>query len=218
MLLDKDQARQLVLASISKPEGVDGCWFWKGTPKHLSQPLGRTLFGTKRVSPRSAIYRLANGDYDLKLYLCRTCHTKDCINPQHLFLGSSPQAVFGIEDGHCTHCKTLVRMSLPQKDCTIEAHSKGWKHRLDRRRKREYGLAAEAFETMLKEQHNACAICGSAFGETRLKAGHRKAVVDHDHGTGLVRRLLCSKCNSILGLANDDPSVLSNAIKYLESF
>lgn len=42
--------------------------------------------------------------------------------------------------------------------------------------------------------------------------------VDHDHKTGDVRALLCSRCNSLLGYADDSIELLKRAIAYLESF
>ena len=40
--------------------------------------------------------------------------------------------------------------------------------------------------------------------------------VDHNHDTGEVRGLLCRKCNSAIGLLNEDPTVLFRAIDYIK--
>jgi len=39
--------------------------------------------------------------------------------------------------------------------------------------------------------------------------------VDHNHITGKTMGLLCSRCNMGIGFLNDDPSILTSAIKYL---
>jgi hypothetical protein len=43
-----------------------------------------------------------------------------------------------------------------------------------------------------------------------------KLYVDHDHSTGKVRGLLCQSCNTLLGTAKDNISLLYKSIKYLE--
>ena len=39
--------------------------------------------------------------------------------------------------------------------------------------------------------------------------------MDHDHGTGEVRGLLCITCNTGIGSLKDDVTLLQNAIEYL---
>ncbi|WP_202124670.1 endonuclease VII domain-containing protein [Actinomadura physcomitrii] len=72
--------------------------------------------------------------------------------------------------------------------------------------KLRYGVTEEEVARMVAEQGGVCVIC------LRADAKH----VDHSHLTGLVRRILCFKCNGGLGQFHDDPSVLRLAADYLE--
>ena len=69
-----------------------------------------------------------------------------------------------------------------------------------------HGLIPQEYYRMLDEQHGACWIC---------KRIDRKLRVDHDHQTGKVRGLLCSSCNTGLGMFADSTILLSNALAYL---
>lgn len=40
--------------------------------------------------------------------------------------------------------------------------------------------------------------------------------IDHDHQTGKVRGVLCSRCNMALGLLHDSPATLARLIEYLQ--
>lgn len=43
----------------------------------------------------------------------------------------------------------------------------------------------------------------------------KKLCVDHCHETGEVRGLLCSKCNTAIGMFQEDINVMYRAIEYL---
>ena len=73
--------------------------------------------------------------------------------------------------------------------------------------RRKYGLSIEVYEFLCLVQDQKCAICGEEV---------EKLHVDHEHGTGRVRGLLCGKCNKAIGLLNDDPQLLSAAAVYLQ--
>lgn len=62
---------------------------------------------------------------------------------------------------------------------------------------------------MFAAQGGRCAICGDPPPEGR------HLHVDHDHDAGDVRALLCGRCNTMLGLAREDPEILASAIAYL---
>lgn len=76
--------------------------------------------------------------------------------------------------------------------------------------RRHYGIEVEDYERMLAEQGGVCAIC-----QQGCSSGRRLAV-DHDHETGVVRGLLCARCNAGIGQLREDPETLRAAIVYLE--
>lgn len=80
----------------------------------------------------------------------------------------------------------------------------------DRRVSTTYGLERGEWNRLFGEQEGRCAICR----ETRSE----KLSVDHDHKSGLVRGLLCRRCNNYLLAkgARDRPEVLRAAADYLE--
>lgn len=73
-----------------------------------------------------------------------------------------------------------------------------------------FGLSIEDEEALIKLQNNKCAICG---GERDRKWFD----IDHDHETGQVRGLLCSKCNKGIGLLGDCIEGLERALNYLKN-
>ena len=72
-----------------------------------------------------------------------------------------------------------------------------------------YGIDVPDYERILEEQGGGCYICGK-------KPTDRRALdIDHDHNTGKVRGLLCSKHNRAIGLMGDDLHILIKALEYL---
>jgi hypothetical protein len=75
---------------------------------------------------------------------------------------------------------------------------------------RNFGVSREVMEAMLDWQGGVCRICERAFSEPELPPA-----IDHDHHVGLVRGLLCHRCNLGLGNFRDNPAFLLAAIEYL---
>jgi hypothetical protein len=95
---------------------------------------------------------------------------------------------------------------------------------LEQRRKKalkRFGLTPEAYDARAKEQGFACALCGQPETEkygnkdTDKYGATLSLAVDHDHATGVIRGLLCRRCNRGLGVFGDDIELLSKAIQYL---
>jgi hypothetical protein len=78
----------------------------------------------------------------------------------------------------------------------------------DKRIQRKYGISSEEWQTFYDLQLGRCAICQVPLSEVRV-------MVDHQHGTGRVRGLLCNYCNPGIGFFEDDPALLDAAAEYL---
>lgn len=84
------------------------------------------------------------------------------------------------------------------------------------RRKREdammraYGLTMADFDALLAKQDGVCAICRGV-----PNGPGKRFHVDHCHKSSKVRGLLCGKCNTAIGLLNDDPERAESAAAYL---
>jgi hypothetical protein len=88
--------------------------------------------------------------------------------------------------------------------------------KIDAHRVFKYGLKKGQYAEMLAAQRGLCACCGKSETARANHGGPLKSLaVDHCHATNKVRELLCARCNSILGLAQDDPKRLARAIAYL---
>lgn len=79
--------------------------------------------------------------------------------------------------------------------------------------KRAYGITLDQYKKLCDDQNNKCRICKK---EQKISTFKKGLVVDHCHSTGKVRGLLCSPCNTALGLFYDDISVLKSAVSYLQ--
>lgn len=76
-----------------------------------------------------------------------------------------------------------------------------------RNRARIYSITIEQANQLSAITH--CEICDCLLSD-------RDHCVDHNHQTGLVRGVLCSRCNKVLAFARDNVGTLRSAIKYLQ--
>lgn len=74
-----------------------------------------------------------------------------------------------------------------------------------------YGLTPDEYWAIYEAQGGKCYICQRATG------ARKKLSVDHCHKTGMVRGLLCQKCNrDVLGHLRDEPDAFERGITYLK--
>ena len=94
------------------------------------------------------------------------------------------------------------------KECHRE---KGRKHSITK-----FGITEAQFEELSRKQGGVCAICGKNMGHAKGRGGGpTRLVIDHEHSTGRIRGLLCSRCNTAIGLFEDRSDLLEAAIGYL---
>lgn len=128
-----------------------------------------------------------------------------------------------LDGAHKTYCKachaTVARENRAKRGNAHNVYMMDWrkknpeKTKAIRRRallKSMYGLTVEEYDAMLTAQDGKCAIC-----EQLPSASQPRLFVDHNHFTGNVRGLLCSKCNFAVGLLGEDMKTVERLSAYL---
>lgn len=82
--------------------------------------------------------------------------------------------------------------------------------------KRKYNITIDVESEMYCTQSGKCAVCNYKFKEYDDGSNSNDFVIDHCHSSGLVRGLLCNKCNQGIGLFMENKKTIENTIKYLE--
>lgn len=125
---------------------------------------------------------------------CAKCKKEKPLEEFH----KQPSGKFG-RHSYCRLCANEVQRCSRVRNYSKESKRK-WQI------KSRYGLSASQVKELLAEQHGVCAIC---------KKEMSRMCIDHCHETGVVRGLLCHRCNICLG-GWDDLAWRNAAEKYLE--
>lgn len=102
----------------------------------------------------------------------------------------------------CNRTRSAERMSRPHNALRAATARKA-------RIGKEMGLTEEQVTALLTEGDGTCEVC------SRVVEPRTALNFDHDHETGKFRGLLCSPCNTALGMCRDNIRVLEELIKYL---
>lgn len=62
--------------------------------------------------------------------------------------------------------------------------------------RKKYGITLKQYNKILTDQNGVCILCGT---KDAYKNKGRNLFVDHNHKINLIRGLLCSRCNTMIG-------------------
>ena len=114
------------------------------------------------------------------------------------------------------------RYSNPRIKTKLLKSSAAWRKKnpdsdANKQLRRKYGITLEQYNTLFQLQNGLCGICGKSESTRRRKKthGNERLAVDHCHETGVVRGLLCFKCNTAIGSLGDNEEMVMRVIFYL---
>lgn len=105
---------------------------------------------------------------------------------------------------YCKSCAVLVTKKW-REDNREKFLSLAW----DRTLRVRFGISSKNYSDIFDYQGGVCAICKNV-----NRDGNRLAV-DHCHKSGLIRGLLCKRCNLAIGFLDDNTDIIQSAASYL---
>lgn len=113
-------------------------------------------------------------------------------------------------DGLQGYCKPCNKEANKKYYASTTERQKEWRRNTNL--KRSYGISLDQKIEMAEDQDYRCSICHQQFLD------ERKLCVDHNHITGEVRELLCSRCNQVTGFFEKSPEIVEKILMYLKRY
>ena len=112
---------------------------------------------------------------------------------------------------HCIICMSQMYKSSKYKKLRNEAYKRNQLKHRDYILRQNFGITLDEYRVKFKQQNGVCAICGGINSD-------RSLAVDHNHKTGQIRGLLCSRCNPALGFLQENPDRITKILDYMRYY
>ena len=138
---------------------------------------------------------------------CTVC--KETLDYSHYHNSSVTSDGYGYR---CKKCDKLARHEyrLNNKERFAEVSRR-------KQLKFKYGITLEEYDKIYREQKGCCALCETPENNVTGARRYWNFSVDHCHGSGKIRGLLCNNCNRGLGLLGDTKESLKKVLDYLSN-
>ncbi len=101
--------------------------------------------------------------------------------------------------GHCKQCAILRQRRFQLQHPRLE-------YQQNYHLKYKYNISKSDYDLMFMQQQGKCYICQDS---------SQKLIVDHNHKTKQVRKLLCNNCNAMIGFSKENSDTLKVAAAYV---
>lgn len=155
--------------------------------------------------PISEFAKKKTGKYGVKGY-CKVCHRAK----YKKYYEENREDIRERAEKYRDENREKVRAQVRNYSKKYREEKREWIKIRDKKQnvKRFFGISVEEYDELMSVKK--CEICGTT-EDTRY-------TLDHCHNTKKIRGCLCSKCNLMLGHANDNQQTLLNAIEYLKKY
>ena len=217
--MPRREISQVTLQSLLNYDSMTGVFTWRERPWKRSRRRAGDVAGTVKI---------INGNP--RTYIGIDGHDYIASRLAWIYVyGEAPKNVIAHKNGDSSDLRIDNLAPAPTVDGHFDHRSKegrnayGRAHRAAhpehyraKELKRDFDLSVQEYAALLLAQDGVCAVCRKP--ETATRYGKLKHLaVDHNHGTGEVRGLLCAECNTGLGKFGDDPALLRGAADYLDT-
>lgn len=153
--------------------------------------------------------------YDISMKACGICKVEK--SSEHFYPDKK------VKSGLSTYCKPCMKKynkdRRDQRHSDPEVRSKELLQKSENHYKRRHGLTRDQREQYILELGSICGICGTS------DPGKRGWQLDHDHSccppeyscSSCRRGILCVRCNTAVGLFDDNVEFLRKALAYLQN-